>query len=301
MSIYVEILICSGMDDLWEKTQDPKLHQRWDLRFSEIDYLPRQPGQAQKFLYKTRIGGGLRIEGAGESTGKRDDASGQRTSALKFCSDDPKSLIKLGSGYWKYIPGSRGIRFITWYDYKTRFGIIGQIADRVFFRPLLGWATAWSFDRLRLWLEKGILPEVSRYRAFVYALSRLMIAFVWLYHGLIPKLIYRNTDELSLLRDAGIPNSHLSAAMTSLGIIEVCFALAFVIFWKSRWPLWLTIIGMISALLTVGIASPSFFSAAFNPVTLNLSVAVLALIGLLSGTGLPSASNCRRKPSEAES
>jgi hypothetical protein len=133
MSIYVEILIRSGIDDLWEKTQDPKLHQRWDLRLSEIDYLPRRPGQAQKFLYKTRIGGGLRIEGAGESTGERDDTSGQRTSALKFWSDDPKSLIKLGSGYWKYIPGSGGIRFITWYDYRTRFGIIGQITDRVFF------------------------------------------------------------------------------------------------------------------------------------------------------------------------
>jgi len=111
----------------------------------------------------------------------------------------------LGSGYWKYIPGSSGTRFITWYDYRTRFGIIGRIVDRVFFRPLLGWATAWSFDRLRLWLEKGILPEVSRDRAFVYALSRLMIAFVWLYHGLIPKLIYRNADELSMLRHAGIP------------------------------------------------------------------------------------------------
>ena len=299
MSIYVEILIRSGMDDLWEKTQDPKLHQRWDLRFSEINYLPRQPGQAQKFLYKTRIGGGLRIEGAGESTGERDDASGHRTSALKFWSDDPKSLIKLGSGYWKYIPGSGGIRFITWYDYRTRFGIIGRIVDRVFFRPLLGWATAWSFDRLRLWLEKGILPEVSRDRAFVYVSSRLMIAFVWLYHGLIPKLIYRNTDELSLLRDAGIPNSHLHAAMSSLGIIEVCFALAFVIFWKSRWPLWLTIFGMISALLTVGITSPGFLTAAFNPVTLNLAVTALAVSGLLTGTHLPAASNCRRKSSES--
>jgi uncharacterized membrane protein YphA (DoxX/SURF4 family) len=299
MSIYVEILIRSGMDDVWEKTQDPKLHQLWDLRFSEIDYLPRQPGQAQKFLYKTRIGGGLRIEGAGESTGERDDASGQRTSALKFWSDDPKSLIKLGSGYWKYIPASGGIRFITWYDYRTRFGIVGQIADRVFFRPLLGWATAWSFDRLRLWLEKGILPEVSRDRAFVYALSRLMIAFVWLYHGLVPKLIYRNADELSMLRDAGIPRSYLPAVMSSLGIIEVCIALLLFFFWKARWPLWFTLVAMVSAVLTVGITSPIFLAAAFNPVTLNLSVAALALIGLLSGTGLPSASNCRRKSSES--
>jgi hypothetical protein len=299
MAIYVEILIRCGVDDLWEKTQDPKLHQRWDLRFSEIDYLPRQTGEAQKFLYKTRIGGGLRIEGAGESTGERDYASGQRTSALRFWSDDRKSLIKIGSGYWKYIPGNDGIRFITWYDYRTRFGAIGQIVDKIFFRRLLGWATAWSFDRLRLWIDKGILPEVSRDRTFVYALSRLTVAFVWLYHGLIPKLIFRNADELSMLRDAGIPNSHLLAVMSTLGFIEVCFALALVIFWKSRWPLWFTLLAMISAVVTVGITSPSFLIAAFNPLTLNLAVTALAVIGLLTGTDLPAASNCRRKSSES--
>jgi len=162
----------------------------------------------------------------------------------------------------------------------------------------LSWATAWSFDRLRLWIEKGILPEVSRDRTFVYALSRLTVAFVWLYHGLVPKLIYRNPDELNMLHAAGIPNSRLLAAMASLGFIEVCVALVFVIFWKSRWPLWFTLIAMISAVLAVGITSPNFLTAAFNPVTLNLSVATLAVIGLLTGTDLPSASNCRRKSSE---
>ena len=70
MNIYVEILVKSGIEELWEKTQEPKLHERWDLRFSEIDYLPRSPGEAQKFIYATRIGAGLRIEGAGESSGQ---------------------------------------------------------------------------------------------------------------------------------------------------------------------------------------------------------------------------------------
>jgi len=40
MSINVEILIRGNMDDLWQKTQEPKLRGRWDLRFSQIDYLP---------------------------------------------------------------------------------------------------------------------------------------------------------------------------------------------------------------------------------------------------------------------
>ena len=300
MNIYVEILIRGRMEELWEKTQDPKHHQRWDLRFSEITYLPREPGEAQKFIYTTRIGAGVHIQGAGESTGERNDSDGQRTSALKFWSDDRKSLIRMGSGYWKYIPTSDGIRFITWYDYRTRFGTLGRFADRLFFRPLLGWATAWSFDRLRLWIEKGILPETSREKAFAYALARLTIAFVWFYHGLVPKLMTRNPDELKMLRDAGIATTALVRALSLLGYMEICFAVILVIFWKSRWPLWFTIIAMFLAALGVALTSPNYLTGAFNPLTLNLAVAALSVVGLLNGRCLPTASNCRRKSPEIE-
>jgi len=300
MSIFVEILIRTEMDELWEKSQDPKLHQRWDLRFTEINYLPRKPEEAQKFLYSTRIGAGLRIEGAGESTGQRDDPEGHRTSALKFWSDDPKSLIEIGSGYWKYIPTKDGIRFITWYDYRKRFGALGRFVDKLFFRPILGWATAWSFDRLRLWIEDGILPEISREKALTYAFSRLTIAFIWFYHGLIPKLITRNSDELRMLRDAGIAGPELLRMLKGLGLAEIFFALVLVIFWKSRWPLWFTLAAMFMATLGVAITSPNYLTGAFNPVTLNLAVATLAIIGLLNERYIPTASNCLRKPAENE-
>jgi hypothetical protein len=300
MGIYVEILVHGSMDELWEKTQEPKIHQRWDLRFSEIAYLPRGPGEPQKFLYATRIGAGMRIEGAGESTGERNDSTGQRTSALKFWSEDSKSLIKSGSGYWKYVPTAEGIRFFTFYDYQTRFGVPGKIVDRLFFRPAIGWATAWSFDRLRLWIEEGIPPEASRKQALTYSLSRLTLAFIWLYHGLIPKLIYHSPDEIRLLHDAGIASSSVGTAMSVFGWAEVCFALTLIIFWRSRWPLWLTILAMLAATVGVSITSPSYLSAAFNPVTLNLAVITLSVVGLLMRKNLPSARNCRRQPPGVE-
>src|SRR6266480_3729964 len=61
MGIYVEIPIRASIDELWEKTQNPQLHQRWDLRFTQIEYLPRQGDEPQRFLYRTRIGFGLKI------------------------------------------------------------------------------------------------------------------------------------------------------------------------------------------------------------------------------------------------
>src|SRR5260221_7532929 len=158
MGIYVEIHIQGDMDELWQKTQQPDLHQQWDLRFTDIEYLPRPDvAQPQRFLYATRIGLGLGIRGAGGSTGSQEHA-GQRVSALKFWSDDPKSLIAEGSGYWRYQQTPDGIRFLTWYDYRTRFGAAGRAFYPAGLPPLVGSAPARGFDPLRLWVQPGIPP-----------------------------------------------------------------------------------------------------------------------------------------------
>lgn len=175
--IYVETRIRGSLDELWERTQQPHVHQRWDLRFSTIDYLPKpDSAHPQQFRYATRIGFGMNICGTGETVGQRDLSDGRRTSALRFQSDDPKSLIATGSGYWQYLPESDGVRFLTWYDYQTRFGLPGRLFDRLVFRPVMGWATAWSFDRLRLWIERGIEPEAARRASLWHGISRAAVA-----------------------------------------------------------------------------------------------------------------------------
>ena len=55
MGIYVETFIRGPLEEVWSRTQDPALHQRWDLRFSGIEYLPRpDPSQPHRFRYSTR-------------------------------------------------------------------------------------------------------------------------------------------------------------------------------------------------------------------------------------------------------
>src|SRR6266850_68551 len=196
MPIYVESLIRGPIDELWRLTQTPDLHERWDLRFTSIKYLePAGDGEPQRFLYTRSLGFGLQIHGWGETVGDR-AVDGTRTSALRFGSEDRRSLIRTGSGYWKYHPDENGVRFVTGYDYEVRWGLIGRIVDRMAFRPLIGWATAWSFDRLRLWIEGGIEPRAAARRALVHALCAATVAFVWVWHGLVPKILGLNPDEL---------------------------------------------------------------------------------------------------------
>jgi hypothetical protein len=181
MPIWVEAFVRAPLEEVWRRTQDPALHQRWDLRFSRIEYLPRAAGEPQRFLYRTRIGLGLEIRGEGESTGTTDTASGSRASALRFWSTDRKSLIRSGSGYWRYTPEVEGTRFVTVYDYQPRFGVAGRIVDRLLFRPLLAWATAWSFDRLRRWIEDELPPAAAARQTVVHAVARASLALIWIY------------------------------------------------------------------------------------------------------------------------
>ncbi|RJQ73733.1 SRPBCC family protein [Pseudonocardiaceae bacterium YIM PH 21723] len=167
-ALYVETRIRADIERVWHHTQDPARHQRWDLRFTRIEYLPRDTQTAQRFRYAA-----WGVHGTGITLGERRRADGSRTSALRFISRHPLSPIREGSGYWRYVPTPDGIRFLTGYDYT------GGRLD-VLVRPLLGWATAWSFDRLRLWLEHGLTPETTRNRALLeLTLRAAAIAGAW--------------------------------------------------------------------------------------------------------------------------
>lgn len=294
--IYVEIPIYASMDALWLHTQEPALHEQWDLRFTQIEYLPKATADApQRFFYTTAIGFGLKIAGEGESIGTRVTADGESTSALKFWSDSPLSLIKIGSGYWKYIPQGDHIRFLTWYDYQVRFGLLGGIFDTLVFRPLIGWATAWSFDRLRLWLEKGIAPSQSTRRFLTYVIIQLTLATIWIYQGLVPKLLFPDSGELTILRASGLFAGFEPSVLAIVGAGEILFGLLFFLPRLRVWLHYLNITGL--CLLGIGgwLSQPSLLVAPFNPVALTLAMVALSVISLLNGENVPYASNCLRK------
>jgi hypothetical protein len=155
-AIYVEIDIRSSVDRVWELTQQSALHPRWDARFSSITPTSELPDGGYRFRYERRIP--LRtIVGTGTSLGERNRPDGTRTSALRFTTADRLSPLGEGRGYWRYVPTANGVTFITGYDYTPGWG---RMLDAIIVRRLVGWMTAWSFDRLRIWAETGAEPEM---------------------------------------------------------------------------------------------------------------------------------------------
>lgn len=169
--IYVEVVIRSSIERVWQLSQDPDLHPRWDLRFSRIVPIDRNSRGHECFRYEFKLPFHT-IHGTGTSQGHRHRSDGQATSVLKFDTSDALSPIGQGAGYWRYIPTGNGLRFITGYNYEPGMGPLGRLLDTPFIRPALGWATALSFDRLRIWAESDLNPRKSRNRWVIDAAAR---------------------------------------------------------------------------------------------------------------------------------
>jgi len=276
------------MDALWDATQEPALHRRWDVRFGEIEYLPMVDGEPRQFRYATTVAPGLTIAGTGESLGERDRPDGSRWSGLKFWANDWRSLIDAGAGYWRYVPTDDGIRFLTRYDYRPRWGRFGEWLDRVLCRPIFGWATAWSFDRLRIWLEEGTPPEQSRNQAVAHAAAVAGVAGTWVYHGLVPKLWKVDADELPFWTALGAGTLVARAAVRATGVAEIAFGAATVQSSGRRWPFVATVVAMPALAIGAGVTDRRLLTKAFNPVSLNWATGALAVVALATRSGRPS-------------
>jgi hypothetical protein len=286
--IYVESRIRAPLERLWTATQDPDEHQRWDVRFGAITYLPRADGEPQRFTYATTVVPGVTIGGTGESLGDRDRPDGTRWSGLEFRASDRRSIIDAGAGYWRYIPTGDGVRFVTRYDYRPRWGRVGDRIDRHVFRPAFGWATAWSFDRLRLWLEEGIPPEQSRNQAIAHATAVAGLVGVFAYQGLVPKVWKLDGGEVAIWQGLGLSRSRARTVVRAVGAVEAGFAVALAARAGKRWPFAVALTAMPTLALGAARSDRSSLTRAFNPGSLGIAVAALAGVGLATREGRPS-------------
>lgn len=116
----------------------------------------------------------------------------------------------------------------------------------------------------------------------VHAVARVTLALVFLWHGIVPKLLFRHPDELELLRDSGLSAAGAVRTVMIMGWVEVAYAVVLLLAWRVRALFLVATIAMVVITPGLVIGSPRFVPAAFTPVTLNLCVAVLGVIGWMA-------------------
>ena len=164
-------MIPAPVELVWERTQVPDLHVRWDIRFTQIRYLKEKDERGFNLMdYRTRIGFGIEVCGYGHYL----QSTPLELSTFEFDSDDWKSLITNGRGIWLYKRSGQGTYFKTVYDYEIRHGWVGRLIDYMLFRNMIRLATEWGFETLRRWCTEGesILEVRGRTRFLLFYVMR---------------------------------------------------------------------------------------------------------------------------------
>ena len=110
-----------------------------------------------------------------------------------------------------------------------------------------------------------------------YNISRFAIAFIWLYHGLIPKLIFQHATELELINKGPLVGT-AETTLFSAGVGEVVIGLCVLVCWNHVWPAYVSLAGFVMLLVASIVISPGHAVQAFNPVTLTVSAILFCLI-----------------------
>ena len=60
-------------------------------------------------------------------------------------------------------------------------------------------------------------------QALIYALSRFSLALIFVHHGLVPKLLARDANDMLMLEHLGVPRAFGDHALLLAGALEVVF------------------------------------------------------------------------------
>lgn len=105
------------------------------------------------------------------------------------------------------------------------------------------------------------------------------IGAVWIYMGIVPKLIFPDTGEMEMMRGSGIFSGYESSALTFIGIGEALFGIL-VLTVRKRIIHVLSIVGLLCLAVGAWIGKPEVYSQPFNPFVITVPMVALSLIAM---------------------
>ncbi len=121
----------------------------------------------------------------------------------------------------------------------------------------------------------------------ILVISRIVLAFSWIYQGAVPKVICRSPGEIQLLEYVVSSNELACSMVVWMGYGEMVFG-AFLLVTKRGSVFLLNVFALSALLVYVAVFEPELLTLPFNPLILNVSLigmSMIAFIELKKNTG----------------
>ncbi|WP_291355569.1 DoxX-like family protein [Acinetobacter sp. UBA3106] len=111
-------------------------------------------------------------------------------------------------------------------------------------------------------------------------LIQITLAALWIYQGLIPKIVFQSAAEIAIWQSMGL-ELHLAKIGVALsGIIEMMFGCSFLLWQRAILIHQLNILGLSGLLVLIMVTNPLQLTTAFNPVVMNIALIALSMLAI---------------------
>ena len=132
-------------------------------------------------------------------------------------------------------------------------------------------------------------PSPHTTRARIRRLCNLTVAGIWLYQGIVPKLLGPHPDEIAMAAAFGIPAAFQATVSHAAGVGEMLLGLCIIAFPRRAWPQTASAIVTAALLAFVAVYAPRYLGGAFNPAVRNTASLVLSVVAVMALRAEPAA------------
>lgn len=111
-------------------------------------------------------------------------------------------------------------------------------------------------------------------------LIQITLALLWIYQGLVPKLLFQSSTEIQIWQSMGFDIQLVQIGVIMSGIMEILFGAAFLVWRKSVLMHQLNILGLTGLLMLIVLLNPEQLTTAFNPVVMNIAMISLSIVAI---------------------
>lgn len=108
----------------------------------------------------------------------------------------------------------------------------------------------------------------------------ITLAVLWIYQGLVPKLMYKVIEEQLFWQFTGIQFLPIQRLVELSGLLEIVFGTLFIILRQSKIIHYFNIVGMLFFFAVIALVYPDYFTQAFNPFVMNTAMAALSIVAI---------------------
>jgi uncharacterized membrane protein YphA (DoxX/SURF4 family) len=107
--------------------------------------------------------------------------------------------------------------------------------------------------------------------------ARVALGVVWLYEGLVPKILFLRTDELNLVERSGIWWGSATLTLQVLGVLQIVFGLWLIVGWKERLAVAMATLWMCVLIVLVAAGNPAMLTDPYGALIKDLCLIACAM------------------------